>query len=359
MNRVLVIGVVLWVAMGCGDNSKQCGPGTVDTDGTCTPTAAACGPGTQDDGTGQCVVDGSVICTDGTKLDPATGRCVVDPASCHDGTVLVHGACVDPGHVHADIQEAHEPNGLGLLGEASTSPAGAITLGTSFVIHGLIEPFQDANNDGQNDADIDTYTVTVTGPTLVHVTADGVNGLAAGFMAVASVSSTDALFTWQRLGINLEGDTSKRQVLLPRAGTYLIGIADTRSLVLAGAAAGNHTTEYYVTIDALDLPVPASFDLAQGVIGSVTDGIKLLTPGQLGAGVTQLHLAMPLAAAKASIVVLNQGSFLTFANETQVTGTADVTFSGIQPGDSTVIAVDFVFNYALEPADFVLTGMTQ
>ncbi|MDB4955311.1 MAG: hypothetical protein JWO36_2880 [Myxococcales bacterium] len=357
MNTTLVIAIAiaLRVIAACGDNSKACGPGTVDIDGTCTPDE--CGPGTKNDGTNQCVPDGAVICTDGTKLDVATQTCKIDPAVCQDGTALVNGACIDTGHIHADIEEGPEPNGLGLLGETSASPAGTIVLppvGTGFVIHGLITPFEDNDNDGQDDADVDAYRITVSGPSLLHISADGLHGLAAGFVVAAEVGATDPLARWRRLGVNFEGDTSQRQVLLPRAGTYLIGIADTRSLLLR-AAAGNTTTEYYVTIDALEMPAPAAIVLGQGVVGSITENVRLYAPGPLGTGTTTLHLDVPLPAAQGSLVVFDGTTFVTFGDEGAQPAT--VTFTD-PPGSQTMIAVDFVVDYALEPADFTLTGTT-
>ena len=88
-----------------------------------------CGFGTiADEETGDCVPDGTVVCTNGTRFDPLTGACEIDPAACQNGTVLIDGACVDPAvAVVADLQEGPEPNGLGMI-EASDAQAGNITL---------------------------------------------------------------------------------------------------------------------------------------------------------------------------------------------------------------------------------------
>ena len=65
---VFVLGVIFGCA-GCGDNSRDCGPGTIEEGGACLP-AATCGFGTREDAdSGQCVPDGSVVCTDGTVFD--------------------------------------------------------------------------------------------------------------------------------------------------------------------------------------------------------------------------------------------------------------------------------------------------
>src|SRR5687768_15341912 len=143
----------------CGDNSNECDPGTTkNVDGVCV---------------------GSVECSEGTIA--VDGKCEIDPNACMGGTVLVGGACVDPAVADPDIEEGAEPNGLGLF-EDSADAAGEITLkaeGEHFVIKGTIAPFRDSNGDGQKDADVDTYVVEVTAPTLLTITADGVNGLAA------------------------------------------------------------------------------------------------------------------------------------------------------------------------------------
>ena len=131
--------------------------------------------------------------------------CEIDPNACAEGTVLVGGVCLDPGEVTPDVEEGAEPNGLSLLGEDSTDPAGAITIGAideSFVAHGKIIPFRDADADGQDDADIDTFTIAVTSPTLLTVTIDGVHGLAGAFLSVAAVD-TGPLANWVRAGLKI------------------------------------------------------------------------------------------------------------------------------------------------------------
>src|SRR5664279_5134649 len=65
------------VLSACGDNAPECGPGTSNVGGFCTP-------------------DGSTICGDGTKFDPDTGACLPDPTLCSDGTVLINGTCQGP-----------------------------------------------------------------------------------------------------------------------------------------------------------------------------------------------------------------------------------------------------------------------
>src|SRR5438445_12128105 len=132
---------VIAVASGCGDNSRSCGDGTIDKSGYCVPSAP----------------DTGVACGLGTALDPVTGTCQIDPASCQNGTVLIDAACVDPtvGMI-VDLQEGPEPNGLGVI-EASDARAGTIELKAAgaFVVHGTIAPFADAHGNGQLDPDLD------------------------------------------------------------------------------------------------------------------------------------------------------------------------------------------------------------
>lgn len=359
MKRLLVVMIAVAAMAGCGDNSAQCGPGTKDRDGVCTPTAT-CGAGTTPDiVTGQCVPDGTMVCTDGTVFDPGTNTCKVDPNACQDGTVLIGGHCVDPtAGLVVDVEEAPEPNGLGLLGEASNNPAGIVTLkpvGQHFVVHGKITPFEDNNGDGINDADIDAYRLTVTGPTLLHVTADGVHGLAAGFVALDDVAPTSSLATWIRYGINLTGDTSDRQLFLPAAGTYLLAISDTRSLFLQGGAAGSDVAEYYVTIDAVNMPAPTALTTST-VTGKIGGDVVLYTP-TMGTGINAVTLDMPAVQANASVVLLNNGAFETFGDEG--TGPAQALILGLLANDTPMIVVDDTYNYAIAPVDYTLTVTTS
>src|SRR5258706_14246864 len=116
-----VIGCACAIAA-CGDNSDQCGPGTINVANVCVPVAV-CGPGTKADDTGVCVPDPS-LCGAGTIFDAATSSCVLDPNSCQGGTIPVNNACQDPtaGPV-VDVEEAPEPNGYGIP-EASFAPSG-------------------------------------------------------------------------------------------------------------------------------------------------------------------------------------------------------------------------------------------
>jgi hypothetical protein len=347
---LLTVAAVLGGAVaGCGDNSRQCGPGTEDINGVCTGV-------------------GEVICTDGTKLNADGTGCEIDPAACQDGTVLIDGACVDPGHVDVNVEEAAEPNGLGLFGEVSADGAGNITLpsaaNSTVVIHGKIIPFLEDSN-GQPLPDVDSYIITADGPALIEVTADGLAGLAAGFVSLAAVDELDPLADWLRFGLNLTGDTSRRQLYIPAAGVYILAIADTRSLFLTGGAAGsddpNRPFEYYVTIKTKTaspqaLPVTDGFATSTGELEP--GEVKLFTV-EMGEGINSISLDAPAAQNIESLIVTNTHNNVT-AFKAVVDGNtgagtpANAFVVGIRNGDSSLVVADHVFNYALNNIDYNL-----
>jgi hypothetical protein len=347
MDRHGLLGFAV-IAVACGDNSAECGPGTIELDGVCLPTE-------------------TLACGDGTRLE--SGRCVVDPAACQAGTVLVANRCVDPaGGLMIDLEESVEPNAMAIAAgvELSVAPAGTIALkgaGVPFVVHGRIAPFRDVDGDLQLDADFDTYLVTVVGPTLLEVTVDGVGGAQGAFYAAGDPQG--AVPAFERYGLNLTGDTSRRRMFLPAAGRFAIAIADTRTLAIGrnpprpagtGGAAGGPLAEYYATITVIAQPSPTAIALTAGagsLTGSLaTDEVKLFT-ASLGAGVHEIASAMPGAAA-ASVAVVNGTQFKGYADETPTTAAA-VAVDGFGPGAAPVIAVDAAYNYGPAPERFTLT----
>jgi len=277
---------------------------------------------------------GEAVCGDGTRLDPVTMTCVPDPASCSGGTVLVHNRCQDPSAgLDIDLEEGPEPNAF----EVGAVPAGIIELedvGTDgYVIHGCIKPIDDAT------PDLDVYQITVTAPTLLKITADGVLGLAAGFQVTSPIP---ALASWRRFGINLGTDTSRRQVLLPAAGTYRFIMSDSRtflSVVLGGgfAPAGNPdgTSCYYVTIDR-QMPAPVALTAA-GDMSTISEDIKFYTGSGLGAN-TRITTTITSNHAQPALVVLKND--MLFATDDDGSMMFDAT-------GAPLIAGDFVYNYAL------------
>lgn len=348
MRNCLLVLATFGCAVACGDNSKECGPGTVDDHGECIP-AGNCGFGTMlDEESGECVPDGSVVCSMGTVFNPLTGRCEIDPVACRDGTILINNACVDPtAGLTIDVQEGPEPNGLGII-EASAAQAGNITLAEvnkAFVVHGTIDPWRDSDNDGALDPDVDTYVVTVAGPVLLRITADGVHGITAGFVAVAQVPTSDPLASWRRFGVKLTGDASQRQVFLPNAGTYRIAVADTRTLDeylatgTADAAPGGDTGDYYMSIT--NLGAPTIMTLTGNTTSGTIDGDALrFLQSAPGTGITQATLTVPSDLVQASVVAMVNGTFRAFGDETSQP--ARVMTGPLANGDTTFIVLDNV-----------------
>src|SRR6185436_20759949 len=80
------------IAIGCADPERRCGEGTTEIRGVCEAASPT-------------------VCGDGTRLD--NGQCVVDPAACQAGTVLIGHRCLDPtSGLVVDLEESPEPNGL-------------------------------------------------------------------------------------------------------------------------------------------------------------------------------------------------------------------------------------------------------
>lgn len=359
------LGVSL-MAPGCGDNSRACGPGTVEEQGYCVP-AATCGFGTRaHEETGECIPDGSVVCSDGTVFDVLTGQCKIDETACQNGTVLVEDACVDPtAELVIDVQEGPEPNGLGVL-EASEAQAGNIVLKASdpFVIHGTIDPHRDSNSDGALDPDVDTYVITIGAPAFVKITADGVNGTAAGFVALAVVDPVTGagagLETWQRVGMSLVSDTAIREVYLPTAGTYRLAIADTRTLidyVTTGAstsAPGGDTSEYYVSLTPFAPPPPETLTLTSGRITTTrtktSEQLALFT-APLGTGLNVIDLSMTSALVHEALVLRTRDAF---HSALEADGASVRAFVGdLDEGDENLIIVDS--EYTLLPTTVTYT----
>lgn len=310
---------------GCGDNTQN----------------TSCGAGTVLTGT-QCVPDGSMICEQGTKFDPATHQCVLDPSACAAGTVLVGDKCVpEDDTLTADLNEAAEPNDAAGAGSFDV-PA----IGSMITVHGCITPRGGA-------ADDDVWLMTVAAPAVVEITADGVGGLAAGY--VVSDNAIATLPNYVRFGINLVGDMSKRQVYLPVAGTYLLKMDDSRAL-LTGEAAGNDKTCYYTTIKQVAMPAATTPTLPQTTAAD-SGNVKLFsyTPGMAGDIFDITQNAASTDSLRTAFIVRKNGTF--YASATYDTANSIPPFytvGGLTPTDSIDLVVDNVFNLALTPQDYTL-----
>lgn len=346
-------GLLLCVAaaglIGCGDNSVECGEGTAANDeGFCVPTGG-----------------GSVTCTDGTMLDEATNTCVIDPASCQGGTVLIGSECVDPAEgLTVDVTEAAEPNGFFIGGEESENPAGEFQLkpiGQTIVLNGNINPQADRDEDGAAESDFDTYLFEATDPTLLEISVDGVGGAAGGFVIFGAI---DGLEAWQRFGVNLTGDTSKRQVYLPAAGIYLLAIADTRSLTL-GEPAGDANNSYYVTVEQKAVPTATALTFTNGDVnhtGRIMDGEVDFFTAPLDVGFNSVDLTSFDSDFSGSLVVMAGLRIRSISDESHsVTGDSPATafFGGVATGTTTTFIVDHVINTSSAAVDYRLHIRTR
>lgn len=357
MNSLRVIGMsgrallVCVVLAGCGDNSKECGPGTRDDDGRCVAT---CAQGTVLVGD-ECVPDGTVVCQQGTKFDPATGTCVIDPAACADGTTLVNGSCIPDDDLlsgAADLHEMPEPNGPGDANVAGSFAAPA--LGASTTFYGCIKATVDADADGNLDADYDAWIVDANAPMVLEVTTDGIHGLSAGFVAVnADAANAAVLGNYQRLGVNLTSDTAKREIYLPAAGRYAILVTDGRSLVLGGAGAGDDKTCYFATVKHVPTPAPVTLTTPQ-TTGTDDGHVKLYRYTAAVGDILDTTVNAVGPALQTAFVTLRgtalHRSSVTGANSTQPFDT----IGGLDAGEEVTIVVDAELNYGLSPQQFTI-----
>jgi hypothetical protein len=325
------------IAAGCGDNFQN----------------RDCATGTKPDpsGVNQCVPDGSVICGQGTVFNMDSGKCDPSADECPDGTILVNNECVTS--AKPDAEENPEPN--------DTDGAGAIILPDvgkpGFLVHGCITPRDDGST-----ADNDPWFVTVDKPTLLEITADGVGGLSAGFDVQPADEALAALTAngWVRFGINLTGDTSKRQVYLPAAGSYALVLADSRQLFLQEAVAGSDKTCYFTTVTQLAIPTPTALTAGKTTLGSE---VKFYTLTKQEGDFADIVADVPSQAANGSVVVVKNGAYASSKEEgtdplSGAPAPAEAVAGGLKVSDDLVIAVDSTYNYALAPVP-VTIALTQ
>lgn len=344
----LVLGVAAAALIGCGDSSVECGEGTTENDeGFCVPTGGE-----------------QVTCTDGTMLDQATNTCVIDPASCQGGTVLIDNACQDPtAGLMVDVTEAAEPNALGVGGEDSEDPAGEFQLnavgGAAIVLQGNLNPHPDADEDGSPESDFDTYLFQVEQPTLLEVSVDGVGGASGGFVTLSGDNL--GLIDWIRFGTNLTGDTAKRQIFIPSAGIYLFTVADTRTLV-NGEAAGDANNKYYASIKQIAIPTAENITITAGagsVTGTVTNGEVKFYSAAMGAGFNNATLTTYNDNFRGSLLANTAAGAVKAVADENKSGLTNVSASVLIGGmmgatPTATLVVDHVLNTASTAVDFRL-----
>lgn len=336
---LLSAGAIGALGAGCGSD-LECGAGTVEKDGACVPAESACAAGTTYSD-GECVPDGSVICETGTIYDPGTGACVPDDDACAEGTVLINGQCVpEDDTLVADVTEPAEPNGINaddVPGEFTVPAEGDfVTLG------GCINPFEDIDENGEVDADLDAFAFTVTEPTLLDISVDGLHGLAGGFVIFAGDEQLNA-DGWQRFGVNLVSDTSRRQVFIPKAGTYLLTVGDSRSFFLSSA--GGPDACYYTTVATVPIPEPTA--LAAGTVDGVLGDAVFYSTDPVEGAVLFSSLDAPSASAQGAITLLVNGEYVKSTPFGAEGDPAAVQHADLSDDDEVLFVVDSTKNYAL------------
>lgn len=316
---------------------------------------SSCGPGTVLSGD-ECVPDGTVICETGTTFNEETGTCEPDISGCGEGTVLVDGECVpDDGTIEADLEEMPEPNdGF----EEGDSFAGMFDLSSDgTVLHGCVTPYRDSNGNGNPDTDFDMWLVSTGAPALVEITADGVGGLAAGFVLLPGDQANLNALSWQRFGLNLTGDTSKRQVYLPEPGVYALALTDSRSLFLTDGAAGSEETCYYTTVAQVDMPAPIPANLEENITGTVGSETLFYSFDASQGGLYHVQHTVASEAALSSAVGVLSGDFVSYGEGFSFFGIpfpAEIFVGGQRTTDDVIVVVEPTYNYALEPVAFDL-----
>jgi hypothetical protein len=338
-----------FVGSGCGGGT-ECGAGTAEVDGECVPTAdpVDCATGTTLVGN-ECVPDGSVICETGTMFDMDTGTCVPDITGCAEGTVLVNGECVPHDEtLTGDVQEPAEPNGLnaGDTPGSFTTPAE----GDSVVIEGCITPFEDIDQNGELDADFDAYIFSVTEPTLLDITADGVGGLAGGFQIIPlDQGLSDA--GWVRFGVDMTQDMAQRQVFLPTAGDYALVATDSRSIF--GLPFGSADTCYFITV--ANVAVPAATPIADGgeiIEGTFGPDVQFYSYDPAAQDLIFGTVIAPSESVAAGLTVMVNGQFVRTAPFDGLSVDANSFAASLNDSDEVILVVDAVIEYAVGDVDF-------
>ena len=347
MTKLLWTCALTALLASCGDDSNQCGPDTREENGVCV-AAIDCGQGTvaNEEGTA-CVPDGSVVCADGTMFDVASGTCVPSDTVCGDGTVLVDGVCRDPATVTPDAEESAEVNDNTGAGQITVPAIGE----DGFVIHGCI-----TSRDNGETADVDPWLLDVTGPTLLEISADGVGGLAAGF-AVLYAENDAAMADYARFGLNLVTDSAKRQVYLPAAGLYILGMTDQRTLVGLGAA-GTDTTCYYTTIKQLAMPAPIALTPGTDVTGTDNGEVKVYRFTSTADGtIFKATMTESSSVMDPAWVATRANAFHGLATDQGGAAPGPTRYVGaVDNGDAVDVIVDMEFNSSQAPVPFTISS---
>jgi hypothetical protein len=312
------------LATGCGDNSKACGEGTQDrnNDGFCEPEDVP-----------------MVVCGPGTTLDVTTSTCEPDPAICADGQELVNGACIAP-VVQVDLVEGPEPNGLA----PSDVPAGLIAIESETqmtTLRGCLAPV-----DGI--ADFDVYRIVVAGPTLLAITLTGLEGPAPGYLA-RDIDVADLPLGFERIGATLADVEATRELFLPAAGSYALGITDGRTLAGVARGVAIDPTDagcYLAAIAVRERPMPTTIAVPSVTTDELVGGVDeyAIEPG----ATVDIQLVMTGPDSEAAMVVYVDDELVDAANNR-------VQLTGLPQDASVGVIVDTRYDLGLGPLAYRLT----
>lgn len=278
-------------------------------------------------------------------FDMATGQCEIDPSACGPGTALVDGVCVNEDDaMSADLQEAAEPNDDTGAGQFDIPAEGSAT-----TLHGCITPSADG------DRDYDPWIMHADGPMVVEITADGVHGLSGGF-EVLDASQNPLLADYQRVGANLTGDTSKRQVYLPAAGDYVLLMDDSRA-ILFGEAAGSADTCYFGTVKHVATPAATPVGFPDSGANSGEVEVRSFTAAATGDIFVGL-LGTTSTAMIPSVSVTKKGMLQSVASGDSSGNAAIASLGGFDVNDEALLFIDPVYNFALAPQPWTLDAYT-
>ena len=231
---------------GCGDNSKMCGPGT-DGHQRRRPLRA------------ERVPDGRCAATARSSIRRPSS-CVIDPAACQNGTVL------DQRRVRRSDGGPRRRSRGGPRAERRSASAARVERArrrrsrSSRSARGVRRPRQHQpvprrrrrRRDRSRHRHLPRHRRRADAARRHASTASTASP--PGSSSIPR-RATRPLASWHRFGLNLTGDTSRRQLFLPAAGTYVHRVADTRSLFLDGGAARRRRGgrrpdgDYFVSID--------------------------------------------------------------------------------------------------------------
>ncbi len=247
----------------CGDEPRRCGEGTSEVNGRCAPEVTACGEGLVAV-EGRCVA-AATVCAPGTHVEG--GICVAD-LTCGPGTHAQGASCVPDTLPPPDVVEAV----LGPTPVTLPAPGASVRLG------GTVDLPSDEDGDGWEEPDWDAFSLTVSGPTYLRVTAVSEGVARPTFKIVASETRADGSPRYERCALRLDGQRCARELYLPLAGTYLLWLTDYNHLSteLFGAPtlpAGGPEFTYQAVVENLGAPQAEVWgNLPRQDSGALTDG---------------------------------------------------------------------------------------